>query len=89
MDFTLLLIPLCYMTSTLAGVFGFGSSLLLTPVAMLLLPPRQAIAVATVAFTVSTLSKTWLHWPHINWRVSAWIMAWLLLVISAVAMLWF
>lgn len=75
MDFSLLLIPLCYITSSLAGVFGFGSSLLLTPVAMILLPPRQAIALVTVAFTVSTLSKTWLHWSQINWRISLWIMA--------------
>lgn len=72
-----MLLPLVFLFSVLAfslsGVFGFGSGLILTPLMMLILPPKTAIVVVTLAFFVSTLSKTVIFRRVIDWKLVSFI----------------
>lgn len=55
--------------SLASAVFGFGTALLVVAVGSHVIPVKEAIALGTVLFAASTITKTALFGRHINWRV--------------------
>ena len=67
----LLFICFGFFASLVSAVFGFGTALLMLAVGSYILPVKEAIALATVLFCTSTISKTLLFRQHIDWRLAA------------------
>ena len=57
--------------SIASAVFGFGTALLVLAIGSHILPVKETIALATVLFTVSTVTKTALFARHIEWKTVA------------------
>jgi len=57
--------------SLASAVFGFGTALLVLAIGSHVLPVKETIALATVLFTASTVTKTLLFGRHIDWKVVA------------------
>jgi len=55
--------------SLASAIFGFGTALLVLAVGSHILPVKETIALATVLFTASTVTKTFLFGKHIDWKV--------------------
>lgn len=55
--------------SLASAVFGFGTALLVVAVGSHVIPVKTAIALGTVLFTASTITKTALFGRHIDWQV--------------------
>ena len=55
--------------SLASAVFGFGTALLVLAIGSHVLPVKETIALATVLFTASTVTKTFLFARHIDWKV--------------------
>lgn len=56
--------------SIISAVFGFGTALVVLAVGSYILPVKEAIALATVLFAASTITKTLLFGKHVDWRVA-------------------
>jgi uncharacterized membrane protein YfcA len=54
-----------------SAVFGFGTALLVLAIGSHVLPVKETIALATVLFTASTVTKTFLFARHVDWKVVA------------------
>ncbi len=57
--------------SLASAVFGFGTALLVLAIGSHVIPVKEAIALATVLFTASTVAKSALFARHIDWKVVA------------------
>lgn len=57
--------------SLASAVFGFGTALLVLAVGAHILPVKETIALATVLFTASTVTKTFLFSRSIDWKMVA------------------
>lgn len=55
--------------SLASSIFGFGTALLVISIGSHILPIKEAIALSTVLFTASTLTKTLLYRNFIDWKV--------------------
>ena len=53
---------------TLGGVIGFGSSIMLMPVLVLLYGPREAVPVMAVAALLANASRALVWWRDVDWR---------------------
>ena len=53
----------------LGGVIGFGTTIILMPALVYFYGPIQAIPVIALVATVANLSRIFLWWSAINWRV--------------------
>jgi len=53
----------------LGGVIGFGTTIILMPALVYFYGPIQAIPVIALVATVANLSRIFLWWSVINWRV--------------------
>ena len=53
----------------LGGVIGFGTTIILMPALVYFYGPIQAIPVIALVATVANLSRIFLWWNQINWRV--------------------
>ena len=62
-----------FASSLVSAVFGLGTALLLLSIGALVLPVKEAIALATVMFLAAGLAKTWLFRSAIDWRTTAWV----------------
>lgn len=60
---------IAFFASFASAIFGFGSALLVLALGSLVLPVKVTIALATVLFTASTITKSFLFRNHINWNV--------------------
>jgi uncharacterized membrane protein YfcA len=49
-------------------VFGFGTAILVLAVGSHILPVKETIALGTVLFTASTVTKTFLFAKHMDWK---------------------
>ncbi|MCB1509809.1 MAG: sulfite exporter TauE/SafE family protein [Hyphomicrobiaceae bacterium] len=70
MDYTLF-VAIGLIGSLASAVFGFGTALLVIAVGSHVIPVKDAIALGTVLFTASTVTKTGLFAKHIDWKVVA------------------
>lgn len=68
--------------SLASAVFGFGTALLVLAVGAHILPVKETIALATVLFAASTVTKTFLFSRAIDWRAIA------IMVCSSVPFAW-
>ena len=57
---------------TIAGVAGFGAGLILIPVMVWMLGPREAIPIIGVVQLIAAVSRTALNWKNISWPVVKW-----------------
>lgn len=54
--------------SLVSAVFGFGTAILVLAVGSHILPVKETIALGTVLFTASTMTKTFLYAKHMDWK---------------------
>jgi uncharacterized membrane protein YfcA len=69
----LLFILLGFFASLISAVFGFGTALLVLAIGSHILPVKETIALATVLFAASTITKTIVFGKHIDWRVAGYM----------------
>ncbi len=63
-------VALGFAASIISSVFGFGTALVVLAVGSHILPVKETIALATVLFAASTLTKTLLFRNHIDWKIA-------------------
>ena len=56
---------------TLGGVIGFGSSIMLMPVLVVLYGPREAVPIMAVAAILANASRALVWWREVDWRAFA------------------
>jgi uncharacterized protein len=56
---------------TLGGVIGFGSSIMLMPVLVILYGPREAVPIMAVAALLANASRVLVWWREVDWRAVA------------------
>jgi uncharacterized membrane protein YfcA len=54
---------------TIAGLAGFGGGLIVMPVLVWMLGPREAVPIITLVQLVGAASRTGLNWKEISWPV--------------------
>lgn len=59
------------LSSLASAVFGFGTALLVLAIGSHVLPVKETIVLATILFTASTVTKTFLFGKHIDWKLVA------------------
>ncbi|MBT3360042.1 MAG: sulfite exporter TauE/SafE family protein [Rhodospirillales bacterium] len=63
-------VALGFVSSIISSVFGFGTALVVLAVGSHILPVKETIALATVLFAASTLTKTLIFRNHIDWKIA-------------------
>ena len=56
---------------TLAGIVGFGASMILMPALMLTFGPRKAVPIMAVAGLMANVSRVMVWWREVDWRACA------------------
>jgi len=56
---------------TLGGIIGFGSSIMLMPVLVILFGPREAVPIMAVAALLANASRVLVWWREVDWRAVA------------------
>ncbi len=56
---------------TLGGIVGFGSSIMLMPVLVIVFGPLQAVPIMAIAALLANLSRIVVWWRDIDWRACA------------------
>jgi uncharacterized membrane protein YfcA len=69
-DFILIL-AIGLAAGTLGGIVGFGSSIMLMPVLVIVFGPLQAVPIMAIAAIMANLSRIMVWWREVNWRVCA------------------
>jgi len=64
-----LLVPLSFLTSTLAGAVGLGGGVLLLALMPGLVPPAAILPLHAITQLASNLSRAGFGWRHIAWRL--------------------
>jgi uncharacterized membrane protein YfcA len=53
---------------TISGIVGFGSSVMLMPVLVIVFGPRQAVPIMAIAAVLANLSRVLIWWREVDWR---------------------
>ena len=56
---------------TLSGIVGFGSSIMLMPVLVLVFGPLHAVPIMAIAAVLANLSRVLIWWREVDWRAVA------------------
>jgi uncharacterized membrane protein YfcA len=64
-----LFLTLAFAVSILSATFGFGSAMILIPFSSFFLPIKQAIAIITIFFIATNISKIILFRRYIDWKI--------------------
>ena len=67
----LFILALGLVAGTLSGIVGFGSSIMLMPVLVIVFGPLQAVPVMAIAAIMANLSRILVWWREVNWRTCA------------------
>ena len=59
-----------FASALVSAVFGFGTALIFLAIGSYLLPIKEAIALASVLFLASTLTKSLVYGRHIDWKLA-------------------
>lgn len=70
MDFAAVLL-LGLVAGTVGGVVGFGTSIMLMPLLVLVFGPREAVPIMAVASIMANASRVAAWWREIDWRATA------------------
>jgi uncharacterized membrane protein YfcA len=54
---------------TLGGIVGFGSSIMLMPVLVIVFGPLQAVPIMAIAALLANFSRVVIWWREVDWRV--------------------
>jgi uncharacterized membrane protein YfcA len=65
----LLVLSIGLVAGTISGIVGFGSSIMLMPVLVLVFGPREAVPIMAIAAMVANLSRVAVWWREVRWRV--------------------
>ncbi len=68
MEFALVLL-IGLIAGTLGGIVGFGSSIMLMPVLVLVFGPREAVPIMAIASIMANASRVAAWWREVDWRV--------------------
>jgi uncharacterized membrane protein YfcA len=68
LDFLFLLVVGLF-AGTLAGIVGFGSSIILMPLLVIAFGPQQAVPIMAIAAIMANLSRVLAWWREVNWRI--------------------
>ncbi len=72
MSFDLLLILIVALVAgTISGIVGFGSSIIMMPILVLVYGPRQAVPIMAIAAFMANISRIMVWWREIDWRACA------------------
>ena len=55
---------------TLGGIVGFGTSILLLPVLVIVFGPKEAVPIMAIVAMMANLSRVAIWWRDVDWRVS-------------------
>jgi uncharacterized membrane protein YfcA len=67
----LFILAIGFVAGTLSGIVGFGSSIMLMPVLVIVFGPLQAVPVMAIAAIMANLSRIIVWWREVDWRVCA------------------
>ncbi len=67
MDF-LFILAVGLAAGTLSGIVGFGSSIMLMPVLVIVFGPLQAVPIMAIAAIMANLSRVAVWWREVDWR---------------------
>lgn len=56
---------------TISGIIGFGSSIMLMPVLVLVFGPLHAVPIMAIAAVLANLSRVLIWWREVDWRAVA------------------
>jgi uncharacterized protein len=70
MDF-LIILAVGLAAGTLGGIVGFGSSIMLMPVLVIVFGPLQAVPIMAIAAIMANVSRVVVWWREVDWRVCA------------------
>lgn len=70
MDF-LFILAVGLVAGTIGGIVGFGASVMLLPVLVIVFGPLQAVPIMAIAAIVGNLSRVVVWWREVDWRVCA------------------
>jgi len=59
------------LAGTLGGIVGFGSSIMLMPVLVIVFGPLQAVPIMAIAAIMANLSRIVVWWREVDWRICA------------------
>ena len=60
---------------TLAGIVGFGASIMLMPALMLAFGPQEAVPIMAIAALLANFSRVVVWWREVDWRANAYYCA--------------
>ncbi len=63
------LLILAAFSAIFSGTFGFGAGLIFIPIGALFLPLKEVIALASVFYIFLNISKLFLYWKHVEWKI--------------------
>ena len=70
MEFILIL-AVGLVAGTIGGIVGFGASVMLMPVLVIVFGPLQAVPIMAIAAILANLSRIMVWWREVNWRACA------------------
>ena len=70
MDY-LFILAVGLVAGTLSGIVGFGSSIMLMPVLVIVFGPRQAVPIMAIAAIIVNFSRIVAWWREVDWRACA------------------
>lgn len=70
MDFLFVLV-VGLIAGTLSGIVGFGSSMMLMPVLVIVFGPLQAVPIMAIAAIMANFSRILVWWREVDWRACA------------------
>ena len=56
---------------TISGIVGFGSSIMLMPVLVIVYGPLQAVPIMAIAAILANVSRVLIWWREVDWRACA------------------
>lgn len=67
----LIVLAVGLVAGTIGGIVGFGSSIMLMPVLVIVFGPLQAVPIMAIAAILANVSRVIVWWREIDWRVCA------------------
>lgn len=67
----LIVLAVGLVAGTLGGIVGFGSSIMLMPMLVIVFGPLQAVPIMAIAALLANLSRIAVWWREIDWRAGA------------------
>ena len=67
----LIILTVGLVAGTLGGIVGFGSSIMLMPVLVIVFGPLQAVPIMAIAAILANVSRVIAWWREVDWKVCA------------------